>query len=259
METVIFCHGLPGSPADADLLRQANPNHTIIALDILSVDPCKIDQDLVGIFKAALKEAGADKVHMVGFSIGAMVATRLAALHPESISRLTLVSPAAPLSLGDFLPHMAGKPVFVLAMKHPKLLTLLTNFQGVIARVAPAILIWILFSRCGASEKTLLKSPPFRSSILEGLSCSFQKRPAAYLAYISEYVTDWSDVLSAVTCPVDLWHGSKDTWSPTAMSEKLCSTFGDKAVLNVVREREHYSTLSYVMLNATPTLQKCLD
>lgn len=248
METVIFCHGMPGSTEDANLLRRTNPNAKIVPLKLLDVDPAQIDTGLQSSLDIFLEQSGQARVHLVGFSIGAMAAIKLAALRPEKVSRLTLISPAAPLSLGEFLPEMAGKPVFDLALKSPVLLKFLTGLQGWIVRISPNTMINMLFAKCGTKEKDLLKDPLFRGVLTQGLSDSLIKKPSSYLSYVCAYVSDWSGILQDVTCPVFLWHGTKDTWSPPEMSEKLEKAFGTKATLNLVEDAEHYSTLTRVVL-----------
>lgn len=100
---------MPGSEADAELLRQTNPDAKIIALPLLDAVSENLDLDIQNAFDAALDQAGESQVHLVGFSIGTMVAIKLAAMRPENVSQLSLISAAAPLSLGNFLPKMAGK------------------------------------------------------------------------------------------------------------------------------------------------------
>ena len=248
MEAVIFCHGMPGSTADVDLLRRNNPDAKIIPLRLLDVDPAQIDTGLQSSLDTLLEQSGGERVHLVGFSIGAMAAIKRAALRPDKVSRLTLISPAAPLSLGEFLPNMAGKPVFDLALKSPALLKIVTGLQGWIVRISPNLLINMLFSKCGTMEKDLLTDPSFRGVLTQGLSDSLVKKPSSYLSYVCAYVSDWSGILQDVKCPVVLWHGTKDTWSPPEMSEKLENAFGNAATLNVVDDAEHYSTLTRVAL-----------
>lgn len=243
MEKVVFCHGMPGSGRDATLLQGANPDISILALDLLGVGP--EEANLVD----SIKELShGQHVHLVGFSIGAMPAIKIAASYPELVSQLTLVSPAAPLSIGNFLPDMAGKAVFDLARKHPKMLRGITWFQGALARLVPNVLIFTLFAKCGAVERRLLKNASFKEDITHALLNSFVRAPDAYLSFLSSYVEDWSDAVSSVRCPVDLWHGTKDTWSPPEMSRRLKDLFGPNAVLHEVDGTEHYSTLEHVKL-----------
>ena len=243
MTTFIFCHGLPGCAADVELLQTANPACTIKTLDVLSLDP-----DLQDAKTQIADLAGDPDVHLIGFSIGAMVAIKIAAANPDLVTGLTLVSPAAPLSTGDFLPNMAGKPVFDMALKHPRRLKTLTWAQGLLARVAPNLLINALFAKCGPTEKDLLKKPAFLRALAQGFTNCFVHHRASYLAFIQSYVEDWSAVLPLVRCPVTLWHGTSDTWSPPAMSQTLTDLFGHRATFHGVPAAEHYSTLQHVRL-----------
>lgn len=248
METIVFCHGMPGSPADAELLRRANPKADIIPLRLLDLDPEAVDTGLGAAFDAAVNLEDHNNIHLVGFSIGAMAAIKIAVARQVSVARLTLASPAAPLSLGNFLPDMAGKQVFLLAMRHPRMLDFLTGFQRLMTRISPAHTMNLLFSNCGPVEKELLNEPDFRGAMAKALSHSFIERPDTYLAFLRAYVADWSNVLSEVCCPVELWHGTGDTWSPYEMSAALKNAFGEKATLHSVQSAEHYSTLARVVL-----------
>ncbi|WP_420859597.1 alpha/beta fold hydrolase [Marivivens marinus] len=248
METVFFCHGMPGSKADATLLRKANPKLNIVAIDLLGFAPRDADLAFSKALNAEEVVAEKDKIVLTGFSIGAMAAIKIAAAHPNIVSRLILISPAAPLSLGDFLPQMAGRTVFELALARPMLLRALTAFQGLIARWSPDRVVGLLFRNCGEAEKALLEDPDFKTSLTQALMESFVRCPDAYLAYINAYVSDWKDSLDLLTCPVELWHGSKDTWSPPQMSFALCNTFGEKAKLRLIEGTEHYSTMAQVIL-----------
>ncbi|MBI1493655.1 alpha/beta fold hydrolase [Halocynthiibacter styelae] len=244
MRKIYFCHGTPGSAADADLLARANPGVEIVALDLLQYPPELAHQALTD----ALISESDEPVHLAGFSIGAMAAIQIAVSHPDRIAQLTLISPAAPLQLGDFLPHMAGKPVFDLAIKKPKLLRALAVFQGVLSRVSPRLVLNMLFAKCGPMEQELLQDPDFMQAMGTALQESFINRREANLSYVQAYVRDWRDALPRVQCPVDLWHGSKDGWSPPQMSVALQERFGTSCTLHEVEDSEHYSTLRQVKL-----------
>lgn len=248
MKKVLFCHGVPGSQMDAELLRAANPNVEVIVIDLLSFPPETLDLALANALGAKSIAADQGGISLVGFSIGAMAAIKIAAAHPQLVSRLTLISPAAPLSLGDFLPDMAGKPVFEMATRRPMMLRALTALQGLLTRCSPNTMINLLFGKCGPAERALLKDPVFRNAMVTALTESFACRRGNYLAHINAYVSDWSDTLDNVRCPIDLWHGTKDTWSPPQMSAALAEAFGEKATVKLVQDAEHYSTMAKVTL-----------
>ena len=246
LKQIYFCHGLPGSALDAELLSQANPDCDLHPLPYLEYSPEHM--------ASALAETGASGVHLVGFSIGSMVAAHIAAERPDLVSRLTLISPAAPLQLGDFLPAMAGKPVFTLAQRRPWALAALTAVQGLIARVSAGAMTKMLFADACASEQALLRNPAFGAAMKSAFSNSFVDHRQNYLAYLQTYVSDWSPILDQIKCPVDLWHGSADTWSPPEMSLALQSRLAD-CRLHMISDAGHYSTMAHVNLAAAVELQ----
>ena len=250
LQTAFFCHGFPGSPADARLLAAANPDARITALELLKFGPKASDQA----FLDALDSAGAGSTsggaHLVGFSIGAMAAIKIAASRPDEVSRLTLVSPAAPLQLGEFLPDMAGRSLFRLAIDRPGALAPVTAVQASIATLSPGLMTRILFGRCGPSERALLQSQSFRKALEDAFHMSFIEYRRAYLGYLRDYVEDWSDVLAKLECPVDLWHGTADTWSPREMSVALKDRLGHDCTLHEISGAEHYSTLMQTRLTS---------
>ncbi|WP_294226997.1 alpha/beta hydrolase [uncultured Shimia sp.] len=243
---VFFCHGVPGGPDDATLLQTGDLPVTAPNLfDFAEGDPL---QHLVSQYDAACAEAEGGQMHVVGFSIGAMAALRLAAARPDAVARVTVISPAAPLPLGDFLPEMAGAPVFKLAMKRPGVLRMLTAVQGGLARFAPGMLINQLFAKCGAQEQALLLDTQFQTALATGMRNSFVDHRQGYLECLSAYVADWSDDLARIQTPVEIWHGDADTWAPLAMSEAIRKLVPAPCALHVVPGGEHYSTLKAVRL-----------
>ncbi|MDT8326198.1 MAG: alpha/beta hydrolase [Roseovarius sp.] len=254
-QALYFCHGAPGSPLDADLGfagRFGLPR--VIAPDLFAAgatgdDPIKATTAQFDSLTEKLPDGG---IHLVGFSIGAMVAAHIAAARPERINRLTLVSPAAPLQLGDFLPQMAGQPVFRLAARHPHLFTALTYGQGVLTRAAPDFLMRRLFATAGGAEHALLENPDAAEVIRKGLCHGFAQNPKGYARMVAAYVRDWSPVLDAITCPVDIWQGTADRWVPLAMAQALAARLPGKVRMRLLEGSGHYSTLSHVDLGDTP-------
>ncbi len=243
---VFFCHGVPGGDAERQLLARANPDVEIIDLNIFEHPPEDVARALAVAVPAS--ETAQGDIHLVGFSIGAMAALQIAARCPDKVSRVTLVSPAAPLQLGDFLPDMAGQVVFELAAHKPKVLALLTGVQAVIVRAAPALLIKALFAKSTAAELDLLKDTDFQSAMKGVLKRSFGAYRSSYLAYLKAYVLDWRSALSQVRCPVEIWHGTADTWSPIAMAFALRENITTDCTVREVPDSGHYSTLLQVRL-----------
>lgn len=248
MKKVFFCHGIPGSKADALLFQRANPDVEVIALDLLKRGPEAISEVFRETLAREFNEETEPAIELVGFSIGAMGAFQIASRFPEVVARVTLISPAAPLALGEFLPLMAGQAVFQLAISKPALLALLTNGQSLAARWFPRLLLKALFANSTALEKELLEDAAFLEAMESALKNSFVQNKEHYLSYVKAYVADWSAYLDQVKCPVVLWHGSRDAWSPPQMSQALVHRLGAKATLHFVEGTGHYSTMASVRL-----------
>lgn len=228
-DTLYFCHGVPGGPDDAALLGIEG----VVAPNMLEAPP-------LANFDAWAADFTDGSVHLIGFSIGAMVALRLAATRPEKVGKVTLISPAAPLNLGDFLPDMAGRPVFLAAARAPALLRFLTWVQG---RISPDFLLDRLFAKAAPHERRLVAEPDVRKVLRAGLRNSFRKYPTAYVQSVCAYVGDWAGALQMVACPVAIWHGEADTWAPIAMAEVLVQSLPNGAILHRVAGVGHYGAL----------------
>ena len=181
--------------------------------------------------------------HIIAFSLGAHLAITAAAAQPDHVSRLTLISPAAPLDLGDFLPHMAGRAVF-RAARTPPLLRALAAVQLHLLRRSPDRFLALLFRDAPTSEHSLLSSPPHRDAILQALHDSLPT--PAYRDALQAYVRPWSHLLPRVACPVTLHCGSADTWTPPAMSDALAAHLSD-ATRVTHPDLGHYATLYRVL------------
>ncbi len=106
----IYCHGLPGSAAELQLFGgQDRKGASGVCLERLQPD---WQDRLLAAFDAARAHLDGPTVRLVAFSLGTMSALHIAAKRPDAVEAVDLISAAAPLELGDFLPRMAGKAVF---------------------------------------------------------------------------------------------------------------------------------------------------
>jgi pimeloyl-ACP methyl ester carboxylesterase len=186
---------------------------------------------------------GGSPFRLVGFSLGAYVALEIASRMRSAVSHISLVSAAGPLSKGDFLPDMAGRMVFRAARDAPFLFTALTSVQSLVVRIAPEKLFDALFASAQGMDRDLAAQPHFRAKIIEALNDCLRDGASGYRHELSGYVQDWSAVLSRVTQPVELWHGSLDNWAPPAMAEALADALPNVRMLHRLEGHSHYSTL----------------
>ena len=122
---IYFCHGVPGAPSEASLLGLEN----VVAPNLLAAAP-------LAQFDINAADAPDGSAHLIGFSIGAMVALQLAASRPDKVCKVTFIAPAMHLTPGGFPPDMAGKPVFRMAKRFPSFLGFVAELQCLGFRIA---------------------------------------------------------------------------------------------------------------------------
>ena len=230
----IYVHGLPGSPEEVRLVFPADRE------PVATLAPWQVEN--------VLERRAADDVppaRIMAFSLGAHAAIKGAARYPGAVRELFLVSPAAPLQLGNFLPAMAGAPVFRAARLGRAPLAALTIAQSLALQLAPDRLIDGMFARAAPAERALLAEPAFRRAIATGLRFSLVTERANYLGAVLRYVADWTTMLSRIQCPVTIVHGDADAWAPPAMAEALAAHLSVDTMMKMLPAEGHYGALRH--------------
>ena len=193
---------------------------------------------------AVVRLAGEHPVHLLGFSIGASLALRVAAKLPKPAAGIWLVSAAAPLEWPECWQGMgAGRYTFALAQSYPRLFKLLSIYQGWLAQHFTALLLRGLFQGARGADAKLLAQAPLRAQLMDVLRQCFARGAGAYARDVQCYVAPWAASLAQVQGPVQLWHGDQDNWAPVSMAHALLAQFGSQAQLHWLAGRSHYSCL----------------
>jgi pimeloyl-ACP methyl ester carboxylesterase len=240
----IYFHGQPGSPNELRLAGQRDSEALAIFAPDRNADRPELPLNAYfdHLANSIRQKAAGEPVRLVGFSIGSFVALEIAHRLGEKVAAIDLISPAAALELGDFLPARAGKAVFQLARDKPRLFSALTSAQGLMTRHAPSVLYRSLFATTAGADVELSREPQFKAEICSILAASLANGAAGYRREISGYVQPWSASLSKIAAPMTLWHGTADTWSPFAMSQALQRALPN-AKIEAFEGLSHYSTL----------------
>jgi pimeloyl-ACP methyl ester carboxylesterase len=247
----LYFHGLPGSSAElAGFGSHVQHLQVVARPDALALgDP----DGYFGRLAAQIDRQCPDvPLHLVGFSLGAAAALRVAPLLGERVRQIDLVAPAAPLSLGDFLGNMAGAPVFRAARAGRVPFAVLTWLQAQAARLAPARMAATLMASAQGADRALAADPLFMAQLAASLRHSLLTQRAAYRQEILLYVADWSEELARVQQPVTIWQGSEDDWAPPAMARALAEALPDCADVRMLPGCSHFSTLRGYLERPTP-------
>ena len=237
MPATLYFHGLPGSAAE---LAGFGPD---IAARAAGFHVAARGGDFARLAAQTAAQFPDGPLRLVGFSLGAAAALRVAPHLGERVERIDLVSPAAPLQLGDFLGQMAGAPVFRAALAGRVPFAALTFVQAQFARIAPEKLAAALMAKARGEDRALATDPRFTSALAQSLRHSLLGSRAAYTAEIRAYVADWRDHLAQVRQPVAIWQGSEDDWTPPAMAEALAAALPSRPEVTMLQGLSHFSTL----------------
>ena len=247
---VFYFHGAPGAPEEC---RPWEREARHMGLWLLSPDRMASAPELQGddyfqhLAQGVRSQVGSQRIDVVGFSIGAFVALQVCRHLGTQVRRLHLISAAAPLESGHFLPHMAGRTLFRLARSSPGWLDTHTNTQRLLARRAPHLLLRLMFSNAKGDDRALVADPIFRrwiTPLLQG--CLVDHRPG-YLRELRAYVAAWSSTLPTMTVPTQLWHGDRDNWTPPAMADCLRAILPGCDRIHRLPSQSHYSALFHAM------------
>lgn len=182
-------------------------------------------------------------VHLIGFSLGARAAIEVAARTTGQIARIDLISPAGPLDGSDHLDLMAGRMVFALAGMHPRIFGALAAVQAWVARRRPELLYASLFR---GTDDPDLADDDVRHRVIALLQRGYSRGAEGYRREVLAYVTPWSDVPQRVEAATVIWQGTKDSWTPLPMAERLL-TLLPNAELSLVAGKTHYGTLRHAL------------
>ncbi|RNJ63776.1 MAG: alpha/beta hydrolase [Porphyrobacter sp. IPPAS B-1204] len=245
-QTVLYFHGLPGSAAElasfgAAIAANARHFHVVARGDALAGGE---PSGYFGRLAAQIERQWPDEpLHLVGFSLGAAAALRVAPVLGARARQIDLVAPAAPLSLGDFLDDMAGAPVFRAARAGRATFAALTQLQALAARFAMPRMAAALMASARGGDAGLAADPLFLEQLAHSLRASLLTQRAAYQAELRLYVADWSADLAKLQQPVTIWQGSEDNWTPPAMAQALAAALPAAAELRMQPGLSHFSTL----------------
>jgi pimeloyl-ACP methyl ester carboxylesterase len=242
---VLYFHGAPGAPVEAELLADAAQMQgaELLAIGRSSIVTRSPDDDYLATLASVVRGLnGGRHLPIIGFSIGAALALRIAARLGGACGPLFLVSAAGPLDApGAFAGMGTGERVFRLAKANGLAFEAVVCSQALLARRAPNVLRRLLFAGAEPSDRLFAESPDGLALLSPLLRRAWADGGAGYRTDLLAYVQDWSGELAHVAVPVKLWHGRHDNWAPISMAHAIADRLPTACIR--VSETGHYSTL----------------
>jgi pimeloyl-ACP methyl ester carboxylesterase len=234
---MLFVHGLGGESLDwADVAVQLKDLFDCIALDMpgFAHSPLPSDGDLsLDGFASTVAEVARTMnrpVHLVGNSLGATIAVRVAAEHPELVASLTLVGPALP----DLRPRLGSV----------QLLIGLTPLVGplIVRTIINADPEWMarrIYALCYGNPRAVSPQRHARELATLRQRASLEYSPKVYREALRATVMSYVDhgprrpwlQASAVGVPTLLISGGRDRLVSPRVAVRAKRTFRDVEVL----------------------------
>lgn len=245
---VVLIHGWPGSslqrpPGEAPLRALGVRLVTIDRPGMGSspFEPGRTLLDWPASVAAVADHLGLGRFSLAGVSAGGPYALACAFAMPHRLSTVALAGAMAPLSfMEEALPwHQKARLLYGLARRAPWVLPpLLALFRAHLRRARSPIPRWAI-ARLPPSDRRALRDPAFRRMLLADFRRAFRQGTRGPLLDARILAAPWGFDLSAVTLPVQLWHGTRDTVVPPANAVHLAARL-PRATLHWVEGAGHY-------------------
>jgi pimeloyl-ACP methyl ester carboxylesterase len=229
--TPILCfHGTPGSRfmfqiadefARANGLRLIAPERPGFGLSSFArARPLMRTADDMASLCDAL---GLGRAAVAGVSGGAPFAVAMAAVHPERVSAMALVSPVGPfagaecaqrLGPGHWITFRALPPL-------PLLYRVLFSFGRLGFLFAPRVMAAMIASRASSSDRRVLLDKHARRNLLRGLREGVRPGVGGAVEELHCFSRPWGLAYDRITAPTILWQGTADRNVPVSAALRL--------------------------------------
>jgi pimeloyl-ACP methyl ester carboxylesterase len=243
---LVYLHGFPGGPEELAAVGCAHPS--IIAPNRQHDAPqLGFSGYCAHLTQAIAAQTGQSPVTLIGFSMGSRMALEIASRLGPHVESVVLVSSVAPLDTGDFLPLMAGRPIFRAAMASPLLFRALSRAQAAMAHFAPHRLFDQVFAKVAGADAALTREPVFVRTVQAMVASTLAAGASGYRREVMAFVAPWHDLLSRIAAPVTIWHGEADNWTPIGMADVLAARLPNIRAVHRLPGLSHYSTLGVAL------------
>ncbi|WP_327179934.1 alpha/beta hydrolase [Streptomyces sp. NBC_01335] len=229
---VFLLHGTPGSrlgPAPRGMIMYQRQTQ-LITYDRPGYGesdrcPGRSVGDVAEDVRAIADALDLERFAVVGRSGGAPHALACAALMPERVTRAAALVPLAPWDAPglDWFEGMAASNVlaYSTAAADPDSLTASFIVRSAEIRVDPVRLLDDLRRELTDSDRVVVNDAGIRSMLLRNYSEGLRTSAYGWIDDALAFSRPWGFDPADITCPVMLWHGEQDVFSPASHSRWL--------------------------------------
>jgi pimeloyl-ACP methyl ester carboxylesterase len=227
---VLYSHGFPASRLEAGLGHEcaATLGITIIAMDRPGFGCSdwyrgRRLEDWASDCVAVADHFQVERFDLLGVSGGTPTAVAAAALLPQRVDSLTIVSGVAPVQLPDALAGMnrVNHALLSIARVLPRVSLLCIAILGTMWRVFPSSVRLWFSALLSSPDREIFSRSDVKLMMARNIQEALRNGVRGVLTDFSLLVSDWRGFLPQVRVPTTVWHGDADTYVPFSMGQAL--------------------------------------
>lgn len=236
-------HGMPGSHHMFNIsdavgrklgLRLIGPERPGFGLS--SPHPNRTLASYAADIGAVADALGIGRFIVAGVSGGGPYAVACAALMPERVMALGLVSPVAPMVDNAGRSYSIGPGHYIAFRVGPRLMPLFSAIFAVgrsLFLFIPSIMYSIMMTRCSKSDRKILSRPEVRQEVFKTITEGMRLGTQGALQDMHIYSRPWDVPFDQVRAPVFLWQGMSDRNVPVPIVMRLAEALPNCQVTRI--------------------------
>ncbi len=164
-----------------------------------------------------------DRFAVAGVSGGGPFACACAAQLEDRVTRVAIISGVGPPGSMGCSKSWAVRAGFKAAASMPWLITPPVALAALTGAYAPGFFLHHLCKHLPQCDREILLRPEVRAMLMRDLREAFRNGAGGFLQDLQLEARPWGIPLHRISCPVSLWHGSRDTIVPPSASQALAA------------------------------------
>lgn len=227
---IFYSHGFPACRLEASIAHGVarELGLTVVALDRPGFGgsdwyPRRRFEDWADDVRLVARHLGVERYGILGVSGGTPTAIAAAALLPDEVNRLVVVSGVAPMHDPEALAgmHWVNVGLLRLGQRFEWLGRASIGAIATLWRTVPGAAQFWFSSVLPKADREIVHRPEVGVILARNIQESLRPGTRGVVTEFSLLLSDWRGLPPKVVAPTSIWHGDEDTYVPISMAEIL--------------------------------------